>query len=100
MDCIKFPISYDSTGLVKLVDGTNDYYKQLLSICARTEPGVSPLFPDFGVFDPTFVTADNGQFLINAARYVPEIQVGTVETYIDGQGEMSVTFSFTRRIPE
>lgn len=97
MDCLKFPLSFDSSGFTKLVDGSDEYYKQLLSICARTEPGVSPLFPDFGVLDPTLMVVDRGQFVINAARYVPEIQLGTVDTLIDNQGEMSISFTFSRR---
>lgn len=96
MDCLKFPISYDASGLAKLVEGSDEYYKQLLSICARTEPGVSPLFPSFGVYDPTLLMADRGQFLINAARYVPEVQIGTVETLMT-DGEMAISFTFTRR---
>lgn len=97
MDCLKFPISYDASGLAKLVDSSDDYFKQLLSICARTEPGVSPLFPDFGVFDPTLMIADKGQFMINAARFVPEIQINEIETIIGQDGEMAISFTFTRR---
>lgn len=97
MDCLKFPIAYDSSGFVKVTDRTDDYYKQLISICARTEPGVSPLFPSFGVYDPTLSVADRGQFLINAARYIPEIQVGDVETIINQDGTTAVTFTFSRR---
>lgn len=97
MDCLKFPISYDASGFSKLVDGSTDYYKQLLSICARTEPGVSPLFPGFGVYDPTLMIADKGQFLINAARFIPEIEVTEVETIFSAQGDASISFTFTRR---
>lgn len=97
MDCLKFPLTYDSSGFEKLVDGSDEYYKQLLSICARTEPGISPLYPDFGVLDPTLNMADRGQFIINAARYVPEVQIGTVETFIDRDGTMAISFAFSRR---
>lgn len=97
MDCIKFPISYDASGLTKLVDGSDEYYKQLLSICARTEPGISPLFPSFGVYDPTLMFADRGQFIINASRYIPEVKIGTVETIIGQDGDMAISFTFTRR---
>ena len=97
MDCLKFPLQFDTSGFVKLVDGSDDYYKQLLSICARTEPGVSPLFPDFGVLDPTLMVVDRGQFIINAARYVPESHIGTVDSFIDNQGGMALSFTFSRR---
>jgi hypothetical protein len=97
VDCLKFPISYDSSGFTKLVDGSTDYYKQLLSICARTEPGVSPLFPDFGVYDPTLMIADKGQFIINAARYVPEIQIEQIESILGLDGSTAISFTFSRR---
>lgn len=98
MDCLKFPISYDASGFSKLLDGSTEYYKQLLSICARTEPGVSPLFPDFGVYDPTLMVADKGQFLINAARYVPEVQINQIETIIGQDGSVAISFTFSRRV--
>lgn len=97
MDCLKFPISYDASGFAKVVEGSTDYYKQLLSICARTEPGISPLFPTFGVFDPTLMVADKGQFVLNAAKFIPEIQIGEVETIFSPEGDSAVAVSFTRR---
>jgi len=97
MDTIKFPITYDGTGLTKLVEDSDAYIKQLLSLCARTEPGVSPLYPDFGVYDPTFLIADKGQFMIQAARYIPEIQVTNVETIFSQDGESSTAIEFVRR---
>jgi hypothetical protein len=96
MDSIKFPIEYDLTGLKKLTDDTDDYYKQLLTMTARTEPGVQKVYPEFGVFDPTFNTIDRGQFLVSAARYVPEVRILAIEADDTDSGR-SVTFSFTRR---
>ena len=97
---MKFPVSFTETngGYQSLGRNEDDYYKQLLSVIARTELGTHPLTPDYGVMDPTFKVADRGQFLFQAGRYVPEIKVISVETNIDeddGLNEISV--SFTRR---
>jgi len=97
---MKFPISFTETtgGFQELYSGQDEYYKQILAVTARTEPGTHPLTPDFGVQDPTFKTIDRGQFLFHAGRYVPEIQIISVETSIDeGNGENTVTVHFSRR---
>lgn len=96
MDTIKLPIEYGPNGFKTLTDGTDDYYKQILSVAARTEPGVHPIFPEFGVLDPTFNSIDRGQFLISAARYVPEIRIVGIDIN-QTDSEQSVTFTFTRR---
>lgn len=97
MDTIKLPIEYDNNGFRKLADGTDDYYKQILSLTARTEPKVLPITPQFGVFDPIFNTIDKGQFLIQASRHVPEIRLLSIETNESNQGNRDVTFTYSRR---
>jgi hypothetical protein len=97
MDTLKIPLEYGRDGFVHVTDDTDDYYKQLLSITARTEAGVSPLFPDFGVQDPTFDIIDNGRFLLNASRYIPEIVLLEIETNITDSGDNFIKFNFTRR---
>ena len=74
---MKFPLSFTETtgGYTTLVEGDDDYYRQMLAVAARTEPGVHPLTPDFGIMDPTFKSIDRGQFLIHEGRYVPEINI-------------------------
>jgi len=96
MDTIKLPIEYNVNGFNKLIDGTDDFFKQLLSITARLEPGVQVVYPEFGVFDPTFNTADRGKFLINAARYVPEVRIVAIENIETEEGQ-SFSFTFVRR---
>jgi hypothetical protein len=97
MDSLRFPIEYNETGFAKLDDGSDSYYKQLLSISALTEPGILRMTPDFGVYDPTFQSADKGQFLINASRFVPEVQIIKVVNNIDGDGSNTISFTFRRR---
>ena len=99
---MKFPPAFTETngGYQSLEEDQDEYYKQLLSVIARTEPGVHPLTPDYGVQDPTFKTIDRGQFLIQAGRYVPEIQIISVETDIeeeDGQNEINVSYMLRSR---
>jgi hypothetical protein len=97
MDTLKIPLEYGRDGFTQVTDETDDYYKQLLSITARTESGISPLFPEFGVQDPTFDIVDNGKFLINASKYIPEIILTNIDTNIDEQGNNFIKFNFTRR---
>lgn len=97
MDTLKIPLEYNRNGFTHLTDGSDEYYKQLLSITARTESGVSPIFPDFGVQDPTFDIVDNGKFLINASKYIPEIMLTNIDSTIDEQGNNYIKFNFTRR---
>ena len=94
---MKFPPAFTETngGYQSLSDDQDEYYKQLLSVIYRNEPGTHPLTPDYGVQDPTFKTVDRGQFLVQAGRYVPEIKILSVETFIneaDGLNELSVSF--------
>lgn len=97
MDTLKIPLEYGRDGFTHVTDETDDYYKQLLSITARTEKGISPLFPDFGVQDPTFNIVDNGIFLVNASKYIPEIILTNIDNNIDEQGNNFIKFNFTRR---
>lgn len=95
MDTIAFPVTFDSTGFKKLTEGSDDYYRQLLTLTMLTEPGSLPLTPEFGVNDPSFDTIDRGLFLAQAAEFVPEVQLGEVKVEvnpINGQSEITFTF--------
>lgn len=95
MDMIKFPIKFDSTGLQKHREGTEEYFTQLLSIALLTEPRTHIFSPRFGVFDPTFRGIDRGVFVMNAARFIPEIEVTGLDTEVDpASGGLKVNFSF------
>lgn len=97
---MKFPMSFteSSGGYETLARGSDNYYRQLLSVAARTEPATHPLTPDFGVMDPTFRSVDRGQFLLQASRFVPEIEVVSIETDLDIEnGTNIVNFSFIQR---
>jgi hypothetical protein len=94
MDMIQFPVNFDSTGFKKLREGEADYYSQLLSISILTEPFTHPLTPQYGSYDPTFRTIDKGLFILNAARYVPEVRITELISDIDVDSKINVSFSF------
>lgn len=94
MDMIEFPLKFDSTGLKKLKEGTHDYYSQLLSISILTEPMTHPLTPQFGSYDPTFRTIDKGLFVLNAARFIPEVRISDITTESQSDSQIKINFSF------
>lgn len=97
MDTLKFPLEFSGGRIRQIKDGSTEYYKQLLSMTVLIEPGVSPLTPTYGIFDPAFRDVDKGQFIVQAARFVPEIVVDAVEAELLPDGETAVSFSFKRR---
>jgi hypothetical protein len=95
MDMIKFPVKFDRSGFQKHRDGSEDYYAQLLTISILTEPRTHVFSPRFGVLDPSFRGIDRGVFILNSARFVPEVQITNLNTNINTNGnEMKVEFSF------
>jgi hypothetical protein len=96
MDMIAFPLKFESGGLRKLAEGSNEYYTQLLSICILTEPLTHPFTPQFGANDPAFRNIDKGLFILNASRFVPEVRITGLSTLPNdgGSGKTKVSFSF------
>jgi hypothetical protein len=95
MDTIQFPTSFDDTGFTKLQSGSYEYYRQLLTIALLTEPGSHPITPDFGVADPAFTSVDTGLFVLNAARFVPEVTITEVNKNISNDdSNTNVSFKF------
>jgi hypothetical protein len=96
MDCIRFPIQFDSSGFKKHEDGTTDYYSQLLSICMLTEPGTHPMSPQFGAYDPSFRVIDKSIFVLNASQFVPEVTITNIDISekdsTDGAIKIAVSF--------
>jgi hypothetical protein len=95
MDMIQLPVKFDSTGIKKLKDGTEDYYSQLLSIALLTEPMTHPFTPQFGANDPAFRNIDKGLFVLTCARFIPEVKITSLTNDIDkSTGESRIAFSF------
>lgn len=98
MTMLKFPLEYNQNGsLATLEEGTDNFYAQLLSISALTEPGTFPFSPEFGVFDPSFRAINRGMFIIQASRFVPEVEVIEAEGEIfENTGTTSLRVKFRR----
>jgi len=95
MDMMQFPLRFDSTGIQKLKEGTEEYYSQLLSIALLTEPMTHPFTPQFGANDPAFRNIDKGLFVLTCARFVPEVKITSLTNeFDDSSGESKVSFSF------
>lgn len=97
MDSIAFPIKFTESGLKTLKMGSYDYYKQILTISLLTEQGEHPITPDFGVFDPTFIPVEPEDFILNAARFVPEVEISNINPTRNNDGSLNVEFSFKVR---
>ena len=95
---LKFPFDYQADGsLVTVPSDSDEFYSQILPVCALTEPGTYPFTPGFGVFDPSFRTIDRGSYIIQASRFVPEILVTNVEgEFSEFTGKTSLKVSFRR----
>lgn len=97
MDCLSFPIKFTDTGLKRLTENSFDYYKQILTISLLTEPGEHPITPEFGVLDPSFTPIEPEDFILNAARFVPEVEITGINPSFTQDGGLSVEFSFRLR---
>jgi hypothetical protein len=97
MDCLSFPVKFNHDGLARLAEGSYDYFKQILTISLLTEPGEHPITPDFGVYDPSFITVEPENFILNAARFVPEVEIRDIVPSQNQNGGLSVQFSFNLR---
>jgi len=97
VDTFVFPLKFDNTGLRKLSEGTDEYYKQLLTMTILSEPNMLPFTPEFGIFDPTYREVDKGQFVTQASRFVPEVIITSIEAELTNDGQTLVNFSFEKR---
>jgi len=98
MDTFKFPISFsDNREINKLKEGTDDYIRQMISVCILTEPFVLPLTPDFGVADPSFSTISPATLMLNVSKYIPEVSLVAVDSSLDeDSGLVNVKFVYNR----
>ena len=97
MDSLSFPIKFTNDGLQRLPEGSFDFFKQILTISMLTEPGEHPITPDFGVYDPSFIPVEPENFILNAARFVPEVEIRNINPALNPDGSMNVEFSFDLR---
>jgi hypothetical protein len=97
MDCFSFPIKFSSGRLKTLTQGDYNYYRQILTLALLTEVGEHPITPDFGVLDPTFISIEPIDFVLNAARFLPEVEILGINPSLTEDGSMNVEFDFRLR---
>ena len=98
MDTLKFPIRFTRTREIeKIREGTDDYVRQMISVCILTEPFVLPLTPDFGTVDPSFSTVSPSSLMLNINKFIPEISLVAVNTLLNETlGTVNVKFVYNR----
>ena len=99
MDALKFPISFDNDGTItKVVENSDNYFKQLISFCLLTEPSSLKLTPDFGVFDVTFARVSPEIVALSVGKFIPEIQIKNIRgSLIEDDGTMTISFTYNTR---
>jgi len=99
MDSLKFPITFNNDGsLNKLAEGSDEYFKQLVSFCLLTEPNSLRLTPDFGVFDITFNKLAPEALAISVNKFIPEIQIKNIKgSLAEDDGTLTVSFVYNRK---
>jgi len=98
MDALKFPFEFSrKREFSKLREGTDDYIRQMISVCILTEPFILPLTPDFGVADPTFTTLSPATLMLNVSKYIPEVSLVSVDSNLNEEtGTVNVKFVYNR----
>lgn len=98
MDTLKFPIRFTRTREIeKIREGTDDYVRQIISVCILTEPFILPLTPDFGTADPSFSTVSPSSLILNINKFIPEISLVSVGTVLNEEaGSVNVKFIYNR----
>lgn len=98
MDTLKFPIRFTKNRQIEKVrDGTDEFIRQLISICILTEPYVLPLTPEFGTDDPSFSTVSPASLMLNVSKFIPEISLLEVTPSLsEDTGIVKVKFIYNR----
>jgi len=98
MDTLKFPIRFTvGRQIEKVKDGTDDFIRQLISVCILTEPYVLPLTPEFGTADPSFSTVSPSSLMLNVSKFIPEISLLAVTPSVSADsGTINVRFIYNR----
>lgn len=97
MDCLSFPIKFSAGTIKTLPQGSYEYYRQILTLSILTEVGEHPITPDFGVLDPTFISIEPIDFILNSARFLPEVEITNMNPSLRQDGSMNVEFDFRVR---
>jgi hypothetical protein len=95
MSTLSVPFRFTNVGSVaQHAEGSSSYYGHILSNVLQTEPGELALDASFGTEDPTFEAISRATLVEMAAKYVPEIRINNISTFINDNGTEQVVISF------
>jgi len=94
MDTISLPIRFVMGEFERIPFDSDPYYAFLLASAMQIEPNELPITPNFGCYRPEFVTEIIEGLAINAAQFVPEVEIekANVRPVDDGQVDIEVFF--------
>ncbi len=95
MNTLSVPFRFTNTGSVaQHAEGSSSYYTHILSNVLQTEPGELALDASFGTEDPTFEAIKRATLVELAAKYVQEIRIDNISTFINDNGNEQIIISF------
>lgn len=97
MDTLAFPLKFVNGSVQKIVDGSDQYFAQLLAVTIQIKPGELPLTPYYGVEDPAFDDETKSVLASSAAFFIPEIDIQDIQISETDSGFSRLKFSFTVR---
>jgi hypothetical protein len=97
MDSFKIPLQFKGGQIEKVVDGTDEYYAQLLALTAQILPGELLLTPEYGCPDPAFSEEAKQQLAFTAGAFIPEIVLESVDIEDSDDGKSRISIGFARR---
>jgi len=98
MDTLRLPLTFrkPSYAAVVVSNATDAYYATLLANIVKMQPGELPISNTFGIYDPSFQIQESSRVVENAARYVPEIRITSVDSKMTDSGDTKVSIAFER----
>jgi hypothetical protein len=95
MDTIKLPITFDKGRMGVLVDGSREYYSQVIAIACQVERGEMPLEVTYGITDPTYTALRKSEIYQVLSVYWPEIKINDISiSSADGFGRKRLNVDF------
>ncbi len=85
-EMLAYPFRVSPSGHLVTVDETSDAaINQLIAAAIMTQPGERPLFPTFGIDDPTFGEIVGARLAAVLSQFGPNVGLEDVSTsFIDG----------------
>jgi hypothetical protein len=94
-EMLAFPFRLGPSGHLVTVDDTSDEgTSQLIAAAVLTRPGERPLYPTFGIPDPTFNKLVGPNLAAVLAQYGPAIQITSVDADFTDSITQQVTINY------